>query len=65
MEAMGWRVEPGTSGARVVFTAPVWATRLGLRIALAGKHAGRLATFDQAISISAVCGAKVESLCVI
>jgi hypothetical protein len=34
-------------------------------LALAGKHAGRLATFDQAISISAVCGAKVESLCVI
>src|ERR1039458_2406523 len=34
-------------------------------LALAGAHAGRLATFDQAISISAVCGAKVESLCVI
>ena len=34
-------------------------------IALATQHAGRLATFDQAIPISAVCGAKVESLCVI
>jgi toxin-antitoxin system PIN domain toxin len=34
-------------------------------LALAGKHAGRLATFDQAIAISAVCGAKAESLCVI
>jgi toxin-antitoxin system PIN domain toxin len=34
-------------------------------LALAGKHAGRLATFDQAISISAVCGTKVGSLCVI
>jgi hypothetical protein len=34
-------------------------------LALAGKHAGRLATFDQGIAISAVCGAKVGSLCVI
>jgi toxin-antitoxin system PIN domain toxin len=34
-------------------------------LALASKHAGRLATFDQAIPISAVCGAKAESLCVI
>ena len=34
-------------------------------LALAGKHAGRLATFDQAVSLSAVCGAKVENLCVI
>ena len=34
-------------------------------LALAGKHAGKLATFDQAIPISAVCDAKVESLCVI
>jgi hypothetical protein len=34
-------------------------------LALAAKHAGRLATFDQAISISAVRGAKAESLCVI
>ena len=34
-------------------------------LALASQHAGRLATFDQAIPISAVCGAKVERLCVI
>jgi toxin-antitoxin system PIN domain toxin len=34
-------------------------------LALATQHAGRLATFDQAIPISAVCGVKVESLCVI
>jgi toxin-antitoxin system PIN domain toxin len=34
-------------------------------LALATQHAGRLATFDQAIPISAVCGAKTESLCVI
>ncbi|MGO8930684.1 MAG: TA system VapC family ribonuclease toxin [Limisphaerales bacterium] len=34
-------------------------------LALASKHAGMLATFDRAIPISAVCGAKVESLCVI
>jgi predicted nucleic acid-binding protein len=34
-------------------------------LALATQHAGKLATFDQAIPISAVCGAKVESLCVI
>jgi hypothetical protein len=34
-------------------------------LALAGKHAGTLATFDQGIPISAVCGAKAESLCVI
>jgi hypothetical protein len=34
-------------------------------LALARKHAGKLATFDQAIPISAVCVAKVESLCVI
>lgn len=34
-------------------------------LALATKHAGRLVTFDQAISISAVCAAKAESLCVI
>jgi hypothetical protein len=34
-------------------------------LALATQHAGRLATFDQAIPISAVCGAKVEGLCVI
>jgi hypothetical protein len=34
-------------------------------LALATKHAGSLATFDQTIPISAVCGAKVESLCVI
>ena len=34
-------------------------------LALATQHAGRLATFDQAIPMSAVRGAKVESLCVI
>jgi uncharacterized protein len=34
-------------------------------LALAGNHAGRLATFDTGIAISAVRGAKVESLCVI
>jgi uncharacterized protein len=34
-------------------------------LALASKHAGRLATFDQGISISAACGAKAASLCVI
>lgn len=34
-------------------------------LALAGKHAGRLATFDKGIAISAVRAAKVESLCVI
>ena len=32
-------------------------------LALATQHAGKLATFDQAIPISAVSGAKVESLC--
>ena len=34
-------------------------------LAMATQHAGRLATFDQAIPMSAVRGAKVESLCVI
>jgi predicted nucleic acid-binding protein len=34
-------------------------------LALACKHAGRLATFDQAIPISAVCGANAENLCVV
>ena len=34
-------------------------------LVLAGKHAGSLATFDQGIPISAVCGVRVESLCVI
>jgi hypothetical protein len=34
-------------------------------LALASKHAGRLATFDQAIPISGVCGAMGDSLCVI
>jgi predicted nucleic acid-binding protein len=34
-------------------------------IALASKHAGKLATFDQAVSISALRGAKAENLCVI
>ena len=34
-------------------------------LALASKHVGRLATFDKEISISAVCGAKGGSLCVI
>jgi predicted nucleic acid-binding protein len=34
-------------------------------LALANQHAGRLATFDQEISISAVRVAKVESLGVI
>ena len=34
-------------------------------LALASKHAGRLVTFDKEIPISAVCVAKVESLCVI
>ncbi len=34
-------------------------------LALAGKHDGRLATFDQGIPVSAVRIAKVENLCVI
>jgi toxin-antitoxin system PIN domain toxin len=34
-------------------------------LALAGKHDGRLATFDKGIPISAVCLAKTENLCVI
>jgi toxin-antitoxin system PIN domain toxin len=34
-------------------------------LALAGKHGGRLATFDKGIPISAVCLAKMENLCVI
>ncbi len=34
-------------------------------LALASRHTGRLATFDQAISISAVQAAKTENLCVI
>jgi uncharacterized protein len=34
-------------------------------LALASNHAGRLATFDQGIPISALSGAKTDSLCVI
>ena len=34
-------------------------------LALAGKHDGRLATFDQGIPLSALGDAKVENLCVI
>jgi toxin-antitoxin system PIN domain toxin len=34
-------------------------------LALAGKHDGRLATFDKGISLSAVCRAKGENICVI
>lgn len=33
-------------------------------LALATKHHGRLATFDQGISLSAVTGAKAENLCI-
>ena len=34
-------------------------------LALAAKHGGRLATFDQGISLSAVCIAKTGNLCVV
>jgi predicted nucleic acid-binding protein len=34
-------------------------------LALAGKHDGRLATFDKGIPISAVRAVKLENLCVI
>ena len=34
-------------------------------LALATKHAGKLATFDMGVPLSAVCAAKAESLCII
>jgi len=33
-------------------------------LALAIKHGGRLVTFDQGIPLTAVCGTKLENLCV-